>query len=125
MDNYTYSNPNNLKKPRKKHLLLWISAVLATVTLLVLFVITFVLPVSVKNLIVTYELGSEVSTALEDYVAGNALAMQVTRLDMSEVVADEVGNYEVTVHHGFQTEIFSIVIQDTTAPEITFKQGDI
>lgn len=125
MDNCVYSNIDKLKKSRKKHLLLWISAILATVTLLGVFLITFVLPVSVKKSVVTYELGSEVSTALEDYVEGNALAMQVTRLDMSEVITDKVGGYEVTVHHGFQEETFSIVIQDTTSPEITLRQEDI
>ncbi|MBQ9134916.1 MAG: trypsin-like peptidase domain-containing protein [Lachnospiraceae bacterium] len=125
MDNYAYSNPNNFKKSSKKYLFLWISAALATMTVAVLFVIAFLLPVSVKETVVFYELGSEVSTALEDYVEGNALAMRLTQLDMSEVVDDEVGEYDITVKHGLQEETFSIVIQDTTAPEITFKQEEI
>ena len=125
MDNYAYFNPNNFKKSSKKYLLLWISAALAMMTVAVLFVIAFLLPVSVKKTEVFYELGNEVSTALEDYVEGNALAMRLTQLDMSEVVDDEVGEYDITVKHGLQEETFSIVIQDTTAPEITFKQEEI
>ena len=87
-------------------------------------VYTFVIPIKIKSEVVTYELGSEVSTLPDDYLTGNALAMQVIRMDMSEVLTGQAGTYEVTVQHGFQKEKFSIVIQDTTAPELILKQED-
>lgn len=121
MENQEYFYQNTTKIKRKNHLILWISALLATVTVLVLFLLVFVMPVSVKRSVVTYELGEEVPTDIEHYVTGNPLAMYITKMDISALVPEAVGNYDVEVRHGWQKERFCIEIVDTTAPDIVLK----
>lgn len=123
MENSAYSNLNINKKTPQNHKWLWGSAILAAVTLLVLFVCTFVLPVTVKDFVVTYELGETVSMDVDAYVEGNPLAMLVTTMDMSNVIPGMVGDYDVEVKHGWQKEVVQIKIVDTTAPDIILKPG--
>ena len=123
LENPAYSNLTTNKKAPQNHKWLWGSAILAAVTLLVLFVCTFVLPVSVKDFVVTYELGETVSMDVDAYVEGNPLAMLVTTMDMSNVIPGMVGDYDVEVKHGWQREVMQIKIVDTTAPDIILKPG--
>ena len=123
MENPAYFNLHANKKEPQNHKWLWGSAILAAVTLLVLFVCTFVLPVTVKDFVVTYELGETVSMDVDTYVEGNPLAMLVTKIDMANVIPGMVGDYDVEVKHGWQKEIVQIKIVDTTAPDIILKPG--
>ena len=71
------------------------------------------------------ELGETVTSWPGDYFVGREWSVEQAEMDLSEVVPDEPGSYLVYGHHGFETYTFTVMIQDTTPPEITEKTGTI
>lgn len=67
------------------------------------------------------ELGENVSAQPGDYFSGMAWSVEKAKIDLSEVVLTEPGSYFVYGRHGFETYTFTVIIQDTTPPEITEK----
>ena len=65
-----------------------------------------------------YEYGERVSSDIGDYLVGTEWSLGLAELDLSEVDEAHMGTYQVLVSHGRKQYTYSIVIQDTTAPEI-------
>ena len=64
---------------------------------------------------VEVELGSELDTAVTNYVADADVAAQAT-IDFSAVDITKVGTYSAVVTYKEQTAGFDVVVTDTTAP---------
>lgn len=73
----------------------------------------------------TYELGQRVSNDTEDYISGTEWSRGLAQLDLSEVDRKHTGIYEAVVYHGRETFVYTIVIEDTTPPEIREKEGQV
>ena len=71
------------------------------------------------------ELGDKVSEDLHDYIDGFEFAVTRSELDLSDVKQDKVGEYEATVTHGWQEFTYTIIIEDTTPPELILKDEQI
>lgn len=65
-----------------------------------------------------YEYGEHVSDDIEDYLVGTEWSLGLAEIDLSEVDEEHMGTYQVWVSHGRKQYEYSIVIQDTVAPEI-------
>lgn len=74
---------------------------------------------------VVYEYGQDISKDLEDYLVGSGWSVRLAELDLSEVDENHIGTYSATVFHGKKEYTYTIVIQDTTAPEIQLKKGRV
>ena len=72
----------------------------------------------------TVELGDDIPVDMHEYLIGLDWALSYSKLDISEVEEDEVGIYSATVKHGWQEFIYTIEIEDTTAPELIVKDKD-
>ena len=73
----------------------------------------------------TVELGENVSVRPDDYFSGRAWSVEKAEIDLSKVVQAEPGSYPVYGYHGLEIYAFTLIIQDTTPPEITEKTGEI
>lgn len=73
----------------------------------------------------TYELGERVSNDTGDYISGTEWSRGLARLDLSGVDRRHTGVYEAVVCHGRETFVYTIVIEDTTPPEIREKEGRV
>lgn len=73
----------------------------------------------------TLELGEEVSVLPEDYVSGVTWSVNLTEIDVSGVDEDLPGEYEAYALHGSKTYTYTILIEDTKAPEIMPKDAMI
>lgn len=71
------------------------------------------------------ELGRNVSLDPNDYFAGREWSVEKAEIDISEVVLTEPGSYFVYGRHGLDTYTYTVLIQDTTPPEIKEKNGTI
>lgn len=73
----------------------------------------------------TYELGERVSNDTEDYISGTEWSRGLAQLDLSEVDRKHAGVYEAVLYHGRDAFVYTIVIEDTTPPEIREKEGPV
>ena len=73
----------------------------------------------------TYELGERVSNDTEDYISGTEWSRGLAQLDLSEVDRRHTGVYEAVLYHGRDAFVYTIVIEDTTPPEIREKEGPV
>ncbi len=73
----------------------------------------------------TYELGERVSNDTGDYISGTEWSRGLAQLDLSEVDRRHAGVYEAVVYHGRKAFVYTIVIEDTTPPEIREKEGPV
>ncbi|MBQ7924967.1 MAG: trypsin-like peptidase domain-containing protein [Lachnospiraceae bacterium] len=110
---------------KKKKYPVILAGVLLVVALIGLGILAapYVMPVKQVAEVFTYELGQGVSHEITDYVTGRNWVVAKSHLDLSYVREHEVGEYPVTVHHGFQNFEYIIRIQDTTPPILTLKGG--
>lgn len=68
----------------------------------------------------TIELGTE-SVSISDFMTEYARPKQVKLLsDLAEVNLNEVGQYSLTMGHGYQQQTVTLTVQDTTAPTADF-----
>lgn len=74
---------------------------------------------------VVYEYGQDISDDLEDYLVGSTWSVNLGELDLSEVDENHIGAYSAVVYHGKKEYSYTIVIRDTTAPEIQLKEEQI
>ena len=82
-------------------------------------------PISQKEEIIVVELGNEPDNNVKNYVTGLAPAMWVSKIDYSEVDYMKVGEYKATIKHCFQTLHYTVLVEDTVAPELTLIEDDI
>ena len=73
----------------------------------------------------TYELGERVSNDAGDYISGTEWSCGLAELDLSEVDRRHTGTYEAVLYHGREAFVYTIVIEDTTPPEIREKDGQV
>lgn len=73
----------------------------------------------------TYEYGDQVSQDITDYLSGTEWSVGLGRLDLSQVDEKEPGTYEASVYHGRTRYTYRITIQDTVAPRIQWRKGQI
>ncbi len=73
----------------------------------------------------TYEYGDRVSRDIGDYLSGTEWSVHLGELDLSHVNEGETGTYEVSVSHGRKQFTYKIIIEDTQAPEIRWKEGQV
>lgn len=73
----------------------------------------------------TYELGERVSNDTGDYISGTEWSRGLAQLDLSEVDRKHTGVYEAVLYHGREVFVYTIVIEDTTPPEIREKEGQV
>ncbi|MBQ7933358.1 MAG: hypothetical protein IJ327_01020, partial [Lachnospiraceae bacterium] len=113
------------QKGKKKTHLTILAGVLLAMALIGagIFVTPYLMPVEQMAGRFTYELGQTVSREIEDYVIGRSWATDKCVLDLTQVREYEVGEYPVTVRHGFQRFDYVIRIQDTIAPVLTLQGG--
>lgn len=74
---------------------------------------------------IVVELGDKVSEDLYDYIDGFDFAVTASKLDLSAVKQDAVGEYEATLSHAWQKFTYTVIIQDTTAPDLLLKEEQI
>lgn len=74
---------------------------------------------------IIYEYGERISDDIEDYLMGTEWSLGLAELDLSEVDEEHMGTYQVWVSHGRKQYEYSIVIQDTVAPEIQLLEGQV
>ncbi len=99
-------------------------SILATFCMLII-AIPFMFPISQKEEIIVVELGNEPDSNVKNYVTGLAPAMWVSKIDYSEVDYMKVGEYKATIKHCFQTLHYTVLVEDTVAPELTLIEDDI
>ncbi len=73
----------------------------------------------------TWEYGDSVSQNIEDYISGTEWSVQLGELDLSGVDEAHTGTYQALVYHGRDCFTYELTIQDTVAPEIFWKDGQI
>lgn len=72
-----------------------------------------------------YEYGDHISRDIEDYLIGTEWSLELAELDLSEVDEEHMGTYIVWVSHGRKHYEYSIVIQDTVAPQIHLRPEQV
>lgn len=92
---------------------------------MIIIAIPFMFPISQKEETIVVELGTEPDNNVRNYVSGLAPAMWVSKFDYSEVDYMKVGEYKATIKHCFQTLHYTVLVQDTVAPELTLIEDDI
>ena len=103
-------------------------AVIAGITVFILLIVgalPFVIPLKQVTDTMEIELGDALTENLDDYVSGFEPGLWVTKLDVSNVDTNRVGDYTVIVKHGFQEFVYDILVRDTTPPELTLKTEKI
>lgn len=73
----------------------------------------------------TCEYGDEVSRDIADYLLGTDWSVHLGELDLSQVDEENTGVYQAVVHHGATFFTYSVIIQDTTAPTILWREEPI
>ena len=73
----------------------------------------------------TYEYGDSVSRDIADYLSGTDWSVHLGELDLSHVNEGETGTYEASVSHGRKQFTYKVTIEDTRAPEIQWKEGQV
>ena len=73
----------------------------------------------------TYELGERVSNDTSDYITGTEWSCGLAQLDLSAVDRKHTGVYEAVLIHGRKAFTYTIIIEDTTPPEIREKEGRV
>lgn len=71
-----------------------------------------------KNDKVTIELGDTLNQDAAEYVTSNNKAVEGTTLDFSQVDTMQVGNYEATATYKNKILSFTVVVEDTTKPDV-------
>lgn len=74
---------------------------------------------------ITWEYGEQVSRNIEDYLIGTEWSVHLARLDLSQVDEGHTGTYQALVQHGKKEFTYEVTIQDTIAPEIHWREGEI
>ncbi|MBQ9123076.1 MAG: trypsin-like peptidase domain-containing protein [Lachnospiraceae bacterium] len=70
------------------------------------------------------ELGDKFTRDPFDYVEGMEWSVEKSELDFSKVDEQQVGEYQVTLKHGWQEFTYTMTIQDTTPPKLVLQQKD-
>ena len=74
---------------------------------------------------ITCEYGDQISHNIEDYISGTDWSVHLGELDLSQVDLSRTGTYQAVVYHGRSQFTYEVIIQDTVAPEILWKEGQI
>lgn len=74
---------------------------------------------------ITCEYGDQISQDIEDYISGTEWSVHLGELDLSQVDEGHTGTYQAVVYHGRTQFTYEVTIQDTVAPEILWKEGQI
>lgn len=74
---------------------------------------------------IIYEYGEPVSREIGDYLVGTEWSVGLGELDLSRLDTGHTGTYQVAARHGGTQFQYTIRIQDTTAPEILWREGRI
>ncbi len=107
----------------RKRIILITAGVITLIGIVLAVVFGVFWPVEQKNEIMHVELGTPVSTDPADYLKGYGWSVNFGKLDLSQVDATKVGTYTAICTHGKEEYVYQIVIEDTTSPEITAKDG--
>lgn len=82
--------------------------------------------IQLNNETVTVELGTEISSNVEDYITtDDEDALEDITLDVSGVNTDAVGEYTATVTYGKDVYNVTVNVVDTTAPTITTTEKEV
>lgn len=73
----------------------------------------------------TCEYGDQISQNIADYLSGTDWSVHLGQLDLSQVDREKTGTYEAVVYHGRTQFTYTLIIQDTTAPEIQWREGQV
>ena len=73
----------------------------------------------------TCEYGDQISQNIEDYLSGTEWSVHLGELDLSQVDEAHTGTYQAVVYHGRTQFTYEVTIQDTVAPEILWKEGQL
>lgn len=72
----------------------------------------------------TLELGEELTRDPFDYVTGMEWSVLRSEMDFSDVKENEVGQYTVTLKHGWQEFTYAVTVKDTTPPLLKLWEKD-
>lgn len=111
---------------QKKKFPKWLVAILAIIILLAAGagIFCYLFRAEQKTDELAVELGQEIPTDIHEYLIGQDWALQYSVPDFSQVKKAEVGQYPVTVTHGWQEFSYMITVQDTTCPELEIRDRD-
>lgn len=73
----------------------------------------------------TYEYGTPISRDVADYLVGTEWSVGLGELDLSRVDESRTGTYQAVARHGGEQFHYTINIQDTAAPQILWKDGQV
>lgn len=73
----------------------------------------------------TYELGEKISYDANDYIWGTEWSRGLAQLDMSDVDRRRAGVYEAVLYHGRDVFVYTIIIEDTTPPQIRERENQV
>lgn len=109
----------NYMKKKQKRLGLWLVCSVLTILLILAAVFFFwIWPVKPVADAIYVELGGTLPSELTDYVSGTEFALEHSRLDLSCVQTEQIGQYTAYVHHGSGMIRVKVIVQDTIAPVI-------
>lgn len=74
---------------------------------------------------ITCEYGEPISQNITDYLSGTDWSVHLGELDLSLVDREKTGTYEAMAYHGRTQFTYTVIIQDTVAPEILWKKGQV
>ena len=113
-----------VKKKNKGKIVALVLGIMAAV-LLIAGAMPFAIPLKQVTDTMEIELGDTLTEDLHDYVSGFAPGFWVTKLNISGVNTESVGDYTAIVKHGFQEFTYNILVRDTTSPELTLNTENI
>lgn len=109
---------------RKRHHFIAVLIIFPVLMLFGLFYL-FIYRVEPSFSEVTYELGERVSRDPGDYLKGSTWSVNLGEVDVSGVDSKNTGIYETVVRHGIREYHFTVVIEDTIAPEIVCRDSQV
>ena len=105
---------------RKPHIPFLLSGIFLGLLLCIcLFMCTPLFEVSLAKDSIQLELGEEVSTDPAYYLDGANWCVPLSFVDPSSLSKKDVGNFTVSIYHGFKKYTCHVTVVDTTPPEIT------
>lgn len=118
---------------RRKNTYKWIGFAFCALVCMLLGVCAFMasplFAVTEKRTDISLEAGSRLDLSASDFLEGGFV--NLSYVDTSALKTDEVGEYPVTIYHGFRRFTQTVTITDTTAPSldcdvqnITLKKGE-
>lgn len=111
-----------LQDSQSRRLLRWLTLPLVLLGLTVgaiLFMLSPLFAVDAIQTQVYFEAGSRREPSPSDFLTGDSWCVAFSHVDDSSVDYFTPGEYPVYIYHGFEKYLHNVIVQDTTAPQIS------